>query len=477
MLLRVYAVLWMAAVLLPLGALAAGTARETAHPTPLDTYVYAEDAHYGWKFREKTEALGCTTYSLELTSQAWLTEAEVDRTVWTHDLLITVPAEVKSDIALLYITGGNNDGKPARRMGADFVRMAAASGAVVAQLNQVPNQPLTFVHTGKRAVEDGILAEGWRQFLETGDTKWLGRLPMTKSAVRAMDAITEFLGSEAGGGIRVSRFVPAGGSKRGWTAWMVAAVDARVTAVIPIVIDLLNLIPSFEHHFAVYGFWAPAIDDYTQRGIMDWMHTPEYRAMLDIVDPYSYRTRLTMPKMVINAADDQFFLPDSWRFYWNDLAGPKYLRYVPNAGHGLGGSDAANTINAFFHSIASGTPLPEYTWEMGEDGVLSVESRTRPLKVALWRATNPASRDFRLETVGNEAWTAEPIEAAAGKYAAKLEAPPSGYSAFLIELEYAGPGEATLKLTTPVYILPDKVEHTYPEPDPLPRGFITRGKD
>jgi PhoPQ-activated pathogenicity-related protein len=361
-------------------------------------------------------------------------------------------------------------------MGAEFVRMAAVSGAVVAQLNQVPNQPLTFAHTGKRVVEDGILAEGWKQFLETGDTKWLGRLPMTKSAVRAMDAVTEFLGSEAGGGVRVSYFVPAGGSKRGWTAWMVAAVDARVRAVIPIVIDLLNLIPSFEHHYAVYGFWAPAIDDYTQRGIMEWMHTPEYRAMLDIVDPYSYRARLTMPKMVINAADDQFFLPDSWRFYWDDLQGPKYLRYVPNAGHGLGGSDAASTISAFFHSIVSGTPLPEYAWRMGDDGVLSVESRTAPLRVLLWRATNPASRDFRLETVGNEAWTAEPVEGVAGRYAAKLEAPPAGYSAYLMELEYAGPGEATLKLTTPVYILPDKVEHVYPEPDPLPQGFMTRAK-
>jgi len=66
------------------------------------------------------------------------------------------------------------------------------------------------------------------------------RLPMTKSAVRAMDTVTAFLGSSrevTSGG----RFVVAGGSKRGWTTWTTAAVDKRVVGIIPIVIDVLNI--------------------------------------------------------------------------------------------------------------------------------------------------------------------------------------------------------------------------------------------
>ena len=83
---------------------------------------------------------------------------------------------------------------------------------------------------------------------------------MTKSVVRAMDASTAFCRSTAGGGIAVSMFVLAGASKRaGWTAWTAAAVDKRVAAVMPLVIDLLNIEISFEHHYRAYGFWAPSI--------------------------------------------------------------------------------------------------------------------------------------------------------------------------------------------------------------------------
>ena len=134
---------------------------------------------------------------------------------------------------------------------------------------------------------------------------------MTKAAVRAMDTVTAFCGSPEGGKVKVDEFVVAGGSKRGWTTWTTAAVDKRVVAIIPIVIDVLNIEPSMLHHYAAYGFWAPAIGDYTTFSIMDWNGTPEYEALMKIEEPYEYRQRLTMPKFIINASGDQFFLPDS----------------------------------------------------------------------------------------------------------------------------------------------------------------------
>ena len=70
---------------------------------------------------------------------------------------------------------------------------------------------------------------------------------------------------------------------------------------------------------------------------MEWNGTPEYQALMKIEEPYQYRHRLTMPKFIVNAAGDQFFLPDSSQFYFNDLPGVKYLRYVPNADHSLEG--------------------------------------------------------------------------------------------------------------------------------------------
>ena len=96
---------------------------------------------------------------------------------------------------------------------------------------------------------------------------------MTKSAVRAMDAITAFIASPAGGGAKVQRFVVSSASKRGWTTWTTAAVDSRVVAIAPAVIDMLNVEPSFIHHWQAYGAWSDAVKDYVDPQIMDWMGT------------------------------------------------------------------------------------------------------------------------------------------------------------------------------------------------------------
>ena len=84
---------------------------------------------------------------------------------------------------------------------------------------------------------------------------------------------------------------------------------------------------------------------------MDWTGTPQYRALLAIEDPYSYRDRLTMPKYLVNATGDQFFLPDSSQFYFDGLKGEKYLRYVPNSEHSMRGTDAAENVQAFYESF------------------------------------------------------------------------------------------------------------------------------
>jgi PhoPQ-activated pathogenicity-related protein len=95
---------------------------------------------------------------------------------------------------------------------------------------------------------------------------WPLRLPMTKSVVRATHTVTAFCHSVTGGGIDVDRFVVGGASKRGWTARTAAVVDKRVVAVVPVVIDLLNVEASFEHDYRACGFWAPAIGAYQATG-------------------------------------------------------------------------------------------------------------------------------------------------------------------------------------------------------------------
>ena len=456
-------------LVLPAAAQAPVPARGRGQQTALDRYVAAEDPAFAFR---KVGALpgadGVTVDVLELTSQTWLGRDAVDRPVWTHWLVVYRPAAVRHDIGLLHIAGGDNDDSRPSRVNAPLLAMARDTGTVAVELRMVPNQPLTLLGDPERAprYEDDLIAYTWDKYLRTGDEHWPLRLPMTKAAVRGMDTVTAWTSSPEGGGTPVRRFVVSGASKRGWTTWTTAAVDSRVAAIIPLVIDVLNVEPSFVHHWQVYGFWAPAVDDYVNHGIMSWMGTPEFAALMAIEDPWSYRARLAMPKFVLNSAGDQFFLPDSSRFYFDGLPGEKHLRYVPNTDHGLDDASVVESISAFYASIVSGTPRPRFSWSMDADGALRVTAGDRPERVRLWQATNREARDFRLDTIG-PAWTATPLSPAGpNTWVARVPAPPRGWTAWFVELTFPSAGRHPFTFTTDVRVVPDRVMHAPPPPAP-----------
>ena len=162
------------------------------HETALDRYVAAPDPDYKFELANTIEGKGFKAYVIELTSQAWRSEKEVDRPVWKHWLTIIRPDTVKYSTGFLFITGGNNKGGPPKTPDIMMTQTALDTGAIVAELKQVPSEPLTFSDDGKPLTEDGIIAYTWEKFLKGGDENWPLRLPMTKSAVKAMDAITAF---------------------------------------------------------------------------------------------------------------------------------------------------------------------------------------------------------------------------------------------------------------------------------------------
>jgi PhoPQ-activated pathogenicity-related protein len=450
---------------LVLCALALPAAADAPKKTPLDDYLAKPDPTYGWKLVKTVPGDGVTSYVLDLKSQTWRSPPEVNRAVWQHWLTITRPDKVTSDTALLSIGGGRNGGAAPTAAPAADIDRARRTGTVVVSLGQVPNQPLVFNGDGKQRVEDDLLACCHIRFLETRDPIWVARLPMVKSAVRAMDAATEFLASPNGGKVAVKHFVVAGGSKRGWTTWLTGAVDRRVKAIVPIVIDVVNVRPSMMNHYAAYGFWAPAVGNYAvQHRVMDRWDTPGAAELNRIEDPYFYLDRLTLPKYVVNAAGDQYFTPDSSKFYFDDLRGPKYLRYVPNADHSLRGSDAADSVLAFYRAIVAGGPLPKFQWKVGKDGSITVSTETKPKAVNLWQATNPRARDFRLLTIG-KAYKSSRLEAdGRGVYVGRVGKPESGWTAFFVELVFdSGDERAPYKFTTPVQVVPDVLPHSFEE--------------
>ena len=435
--------------------------------TALDRYIAKPDPSYGWQLHHTMAGEGYKAFVISLTSQTWRSADEVDRPVWQHWLTIVRPNKATSNKALLFITGGSNrdavPGKPSDRL----VSFAMESNTAIAELGMVPNQPLFFSDSkDKGRSEDDLIAYSRVRQMKSGDDTWLVRLAMVKSGVRALDAMEEFLASDAGGKLKVDQFVVSGGSKRGWTTWLVGAVDKRVIAIMPTVIDALNSEAITRHHFEAYGFFSTALNDYVNHKLFpDKVGTPEYQHVLAIEDPYNYlkRDRLKIPKYLVNASGDQFFLPDNSQFYFSELQGEKYLRYTPNSKHNLAGTDARESLLAFYQAVINNKPRPQFSWKKEKDGTLVVTVKDKPREVNLWQATNPKARDFRVDTIGN-AYTSSPLkEDKPGVYVARINKPASGFTAFFVELVYDSGGKYPFKFTSEVSVVPDVLPFTFPK--------------
>jgi PhoPQ-activated pathogenicity-related protein len=220
---------------------------------------------------------------------------------------------------------------------------------------------------------------------------------MVKSAVRAMDALQAFAKET---GKPVSRFVVKGGSKRGWTTWLTGAVDDRVAASAPMVIVMLNLGVQGPNQLRVWGKYSEQIDDYVQRGLMEKTSTPDGTKLWKMVDPLTYRDRLTKPKLLINGTNDRYWTLDALDLYWNELEGPKYLIELPNAGHGLEANRdwALSGLGAFFRHVVTDRPMPKISWDLargaGGDATLTIHADPAPQAARIWTARSQ-SRDFR----------------------------------------------------------------------------------
>lgn len=440
----------------------------SAEETALDRYVRKPDPTYGWKIAREVKGNGATQFIVDLTSQTWRTEKDVNRPVWQHWVNIVKPDKVTSKTAFLFIVGGANGSEAPGSADARTFQIATATNTVAVELKMVPNQALIFHGDGKERKEDDLIGYTWDQFLKTGDETWPARLPMVKSAVRTMDCVQEVLASDKGGKVAIEDFVVAGGSKRGWTTWCTAAVDKRVKAAIPIVIDVLNVNASMRHHVGAYGFYSLAVGDYVEHKIMQRVNDPKLKLLYDIEDPYSYRDRLTMPKFIVNSAGDQFFCPDSSQFYFDDLRGEKYLRYVPNSDHSLRDTDAVESLVAFYQTVLNGVPRPQVSWKFEPDGVIRVQTATPPKQVKLWQATNSKARDFRLAVVG-KAYTAQELEEhGKGIYVGRVSTPSQGWTASFVELAFDVGTQFPLKLTTAVRVLPERLPHGDIDPAKAP---------
>ena len=323
----------------------------------------------------------------------------------------------------------------------------------VAVLYDVPNQPLL----GDKS-EDALIAETFVRYLKTGDSDWPLLFPMVKSVVRAMDALQAFSQQEWKHPLK--DFVVTGASKRGWTSWLTAACgDKRVKAIAPMVIDTLNMPEQNRRQRESYGTLSAEIDDYTKNGLTEVFRTPEGQKLLNMVDPYRYRAKLHLPKLMINGANDPYWCADSLRLYWDALPGEKWVTYVPNAGHNLqeklpGGAislkRSLSVLAAFIRSQSGGPALARLNWKERERGAepysLTLTTNQTPRAARFWSARS-ATRDFRPQL-----WEATPLAVNGKQISGVMEKPGDGYRAVFAELEFGEDG-ATYTLCTPIRVL------------------------
>jgi PhoPQ-activated pathogenicity-related protein len=456
-----------------MAALALASAPAQANPkNALDAYVAKPDPAFSWKVAGQVSGPGYHGAVLEMVSQTWLTAKEVDKPVWKHWLTVIVPDKVAHKTGFLFITGGDNTDPAPTKATERFAKMAVETNSVVAELDDVPNQPLRFAEDPKPRVEDEIIAYQQAKFARDRNPLDLVRLPMVKSGTQAMTAVQQFLASDAGGKLKIDGFVVSGGSKRAWTTWLVGALDRRVVAIIPIVINVLDVDATAKHHWEAMGYFSPALKDYVENGLIPKLiGSPGLSAVNKIEDPLNYRDRpsMKMPKYIINAVGDQYFPPDNTKFSYHLLPQAKRLRMIPNSKHSTAGTDINESMTAFYDAVLNHRPIPDYSWTVRKsDGAIVVRSKTRPLEVNLWQGNDPKARDFRVDTIGPKAFTSTPLTRGAdGTWIGRVVKPPAGWTAYFVELVYPSGGKYAFKFTTEVSVIPDTLPYKWKDARPI----------
>ncbi|HEX4148117.1 MAG TPA: PhoPQ-activated protein PqaA family protein [Pirellulales bacterium] len=381
------------------------------------SYVDIPDRSFHWSVAKRERTPHGEHYELEMVSQRWR------GTPWKHRLTVLKPEGERTGTALL-ILRPENEGPG----NGELEWLAAHAHAPCAILTGVPNVPLS----GRS--EDELMAYSLEQYLKTGEPDWPLSLPMVKSVGRAMDALESL--SQAEFGSRIQRFVVAGHSKRGGTAWLSAAVDVRVAGIAPIGYELVNIPAQLEH---LLKCWPDAMQqNATYRAIADQLSSPRGQRLVKTFDPYSYAGRLHLPKLVVCGTRDEFVPIDSLNLYINRLPGTTLPLFLSGANHAQEASDQRlwQALAMMVRRLEEGHQVaPEITWTWQPRGVgyrLIVAANERPHKATLWQ-TSSASRDFR-----RCQWSGQSLQSVTDsdrQFEVLINEPQRGFTAAYAEIE------------------------------------------
>lgn len=417
--------------------------------TALQKYLHNPDKSFKYEVQDKKQEDGYTLFRIMFTSQQWRGIS------WNHEMTYILPDSLKYDDALLFITGGSiKNGKPnlhgwTDELTTSLSKLAMTNKTIVAIVWQVPNQPLYGDLT-----EDALISFTLHNYLNDHDFTWPLLFPMTKSAISAMDVVQKFSKKELKK--KVKHFIVSGASKRGWTTWLTGANDKRVKAICPMVIDVLNMPINIDYQKEVWGDYSVEINDYVKLGIAQQLSTQEGRDLVKMIDPYSYRKSLSMPKMLFMGTNDPYWPVDAVKNYIDSIPGEFYLCYTPNAGHDLGNKEKAfATLSAFVGTTVTNGLYPVCNYSVLEkNGIITLNIKSTPnllVDAILW-SSDSEDQDFRDEKWSDTSLNSEKKS----EIQVVVKYPQTGFKAFYVDLKYKAPSGDNFTQSTRMFVANDK---------------------
>jgi len=449
---------------------------ESSYTSVLPCYVqHIASQSLIYQKKGSTELLGVSLNSFQLNSQEWSPGDIVSPAQWSHDVDLYIPDHPIRRKALLIVSNGTNhvSGNQQPFPANDFsqeqlAEIARSTHTIVVAVSNIPNQFLT-LGTNPPSREDASAAQSWRLFME--NPKQRATLPLQVPMVAAVSRTMDLAQNELKPWV-VDQFILSGASKRGWTAWLTSIADRRVVAIAPLVTDLFDTKATFEHIYRSYGGnWPIAFAPYYAQGITEKIDTDAFASLMQIQDPSQYantryRSRLSIPKYLINASGDDFFVPDNAGRYYHRLPGEKTLRLVPNSDHAGIRNVSTPALISLLNRLQRNATLPNLDARLvskGHEQFIQVQFSEKPSQLKLWNAENSSARDFRYAC--GIRYIAEVVEAPAdGKIlSVKIPEVSGGWRASFIEATYKDGFIAT----TPAFITP---QGKFPEQAPPSSG-------
>lgn len=238
------------------------------------------------------------------------------------------------------------------------------------------------------------------------------------------------------------------------------------------VMSLLNMNDTLQAHYRSLGGWSFVFNDYYELNLTQHFHDDKVtnweNGLWNYEDMIRYKERLALiPKLLISATGDEFFLATDSHTWWDQMSGEKWLMMVPNAEHSLApwyrkvGETVAQWLMLSIGDVGQG--VPRLSWLRG-NGRIQLSVDQEPDEIIAWTADtwqNDTRRDFRLAVgyppfIHPVLWDRMNVTTyGPGSYEVEITHDGPGFRGVFIDVVYSRFIEGlTLHLNTEVEVIP-----------------------